>query len=69
MMMSEEEGTFSTSKMLGDGHQAKVYVAKTPGKSPQCVKIFEPFKDVDTMYNAEIEFKVAQSLVGHPNIV
>ena len=57
--------------MLGDGHQAKVYVANIMGQesSPRCVKVFEPFKDTDSRYNAETEFKVAQSLIGHPNIV
>jgi hypothetical protein len=46
---------------LGEGHQAKVYVASILGKdsSLRCVKVFEPYKDVDSKYNAETEFKVS----------
>lgn len=44
--------------MIGDGHQAKVYRASNKDHT-QCIKVFEPFKDKDALYNAEVEFKVA----------
>jgi serine/threonine protein kinase len=34
-----------------------------------CYKVFEQFKDKDGLLNADCEYKVAQLLKGHPNIV
>lgn len=34
-----------------------------------CLKVFEPFKDTMDKYNAQNECKVANSVVGHPNII
>ena len=48
-----------TTTLLGDGHQAKVYAIKPVQAAQECVKVFEPFKDKDQLFNAEIEFNVS----------
>ena len=60
-----------TEKMIGEGLQAKVYKAVSPDKpsDTQCVKVFFPFKNLDQLYSAETEFKIARLLEGHPNTI
>lgn len=59
-------------KQIGDGHQSKIYSAdieQTGNATAQCIKVFEPYQDYESEKSAEQEFKVAQALKGHPNIV
>lgn len=61
----------TTEKLIGEGLQAKVYKAYAAHKpsETQCVKVFFPFKNLDQVYSADTEFKIARLLEGHPNII
>lgn len=58
-----------TVKELGDGMQAKIYLAKDSNGNQICVKVFKPNIDTSLMNNAEEEFYVSQLLAPCPNIV
>ena len=34
-----------------------------------CLKVFEPFKSTTERYYAENECKIANKIIGHPNII
>lgn len=72
----DQQVVFQSCKMLGEGLQSKVYMAKRIGTEEEskkhqeyCLKVFEPFKDTTDKYNAQNECKVANSVVGHPHII
>lgn len=69
---NQNEVVIKCLSKIGDGHQSKIYTAdldKTDIAIEQCIKVFEPYNDLESEKSAEQEFRVAQCLKGHPNIV
>ena len=66
-----------TIKEIGDGMHANIHVASNSlilheqviQRQFLCVKVFKPDMDSLSYSYAEEEYKVAQQLRGHPNIV
>jgi len=53
------ENILETIKELGDGMQAKIYLARdTHHRKEVCLKVFKPDIDLSEMNSAEEEFRV-----------
>ena len=65
----ENSKVIEAIRELGDGMQAKIYLARDHHNRQICVKVFKQGLDTSLMNNAEEEYKVSQLLGGCPNIV
>lgn len=66
---SVPEKMIETIRELGDGMQAKIYLARDQNNRQICVKVFKQDLDHSLMNNAEEEYRVSQILGSCPNIV